>query len=150
MKNIAITPLNLPELVNRAAFLPATGKLLRLENNLVYLAVNDQFINQLFPLIQNPAVKKPDYFGKGSTGAHISVIYPEENTVIDPEDLNREHGFSLNEMVIAELGQKKYYVLLVNAPSLLKLRKKYHLPELLCFKGYGITFHITIGYCINT
>jgi len=34
---------------------------------------------------------------------------------------------------------------LVESPSLLKLRRRYDLSDMLCFKGYSIGFHITIG-----
>jgi hypothetical protein len=96
-------------------------------------------------LLKDEGIKKPDYFGLKSAGAHITVAYPEEGRVINKEDLAQEHGFLIKNAVTAEIGQKKYYVLLVESSSLLQLRKKYKLPDLLSFKGYSIGFHITIG-----
>lgn len=80
-------------------------------------------------------------------GAHITVIYPEEspNIHIQLKELNQIHHFSIKDLVMAEIGPKNYYVLLVESPSLLALRRKYALTDLLNFKGYGIDFHITIA-----
>lgn len=114
-------------------------------NNLFYLDIDDAYIHQLFPFLKDDHIKKPDYFGEKSAGAHITIIYPEEDKKINKEDLVQEHSFLVKNIVTAEIGQKKYYVLLVESPSLLQLRRKYKLPDLLCFKGYAIDFHITIG-----
>lgn len=90
-------------------------------------------------------IKKPDYFGEKSVGAHITVVYPEENKIINNRDLDQEHSFIIKDIVTAELGAKIYYILLVDSPSLLKLRRRYNLSDKLSFKGYSIGFHITIG-----
>lgn len=157
--------LNLPELINTASHLPLRGILAISANNLVYLDIDDAYIHQLFPLLQkqpvlqNQQIKKPDYFGETSAGAHITVIYPEEyqrknknqnkngkeNIKIHKKELNQTHHFVINEIVTAEIGLKTYYVLLIESPSLLQLRRKYNLPDQLCFKGYAIGLHITIG-----
>jgi len=140
-----IIKLNNHQLINAASHLPSNGKLAVSDNNLVYLDIDDAYIHQLFPLLQNLQIKKPNYFGKKSAGAHITVIYPEENKKINEDDLNQEHHFIVKEMVTAEIGLKTYYVILVDCPSLLKLRRRYGLSDKLCFKGYSIGFHITIG-----
>jgi hypothetical protein len=145
MKTPLIEKLNIPELMSAASHLALDGKLAISDNNLVYLDVDDAYIHRLFPLLHNQQIKKPDYFGKKLAGAHITVIYPEENTKINKNDLDQKHDFILKNLVVAQLGLKKYYVLLVESFSLLELRKKYQLPDLLCFKGYTIGFHITIG-----
>lgn len=143
--------LNLPELLQTAADLPLSGKLMKSHNNLVYLDVDDDYVHRLFPLLKDglpentAAIKKPDYFGKESAGAHVSVIYPEENKVIQLKDLNQVHHFKIKEFVAADIGAKKYFVLLVESESLLALRRKHGLSDLLCFKGYGIEFHVTVG-----
>lgn len=140
-----ITPLKMPRIIKTAGYLSSQGNTELTENNLFCLKIEDNFIHQLFPLIQDNHVKKPNYFGERSIGAHITIIYPEENKKIDKNDIKKEHSFFVKDFVTAEIGEKIYYVLLIDSPSLLKLRKKYHLPDLLSFKGYSIPFHITIG-----
>lgn len=140
-----IVTLKLPKLIDAAQRLSSTGSTLTTKNNLFCLNIDDNYIHQLFPLLEDPQVKKPNYFGEKSVGAHITIIYPEESKNIDAYDLQQEHGFFVKNIVTAEIGQKIYYVLLVDSPSLLQLRRKYNLPDLLSFKGYSIGFHITIG-----
>lgn len=140
-----IISLKFPKIIDTAQCLSLKGNTQLSENNLFYLNIDDNYIHQLFPLLEATRVKKPDYFGEKSVGAHITIIYPEENKNIKIDDLQQEHSFFIKDIVTAEIGKKTYYVLLIESPSLLKLRKKYSLPELLSFKGYSIGFHITIG-----
>lgn len=151
MKTPAFLQLHIPELMHAASQLPCIGELAISNNRLLYVDVDDAYIHQLFPLLKNKAIHKPDYFNKnkGSVGAHVTVIYPEENKNIDSVDLGIKHQFVIKNFVAATLGAKKYYILLVESPTLLHLRRKYHLPDLLCFKGYSIGFHITIGVCTS-
>ncbi len=140
-----IVKLTNPPLLKAAHQLTAKGRLAISQNKLVYLDIDDDYIHQLFPALKNQSIQKPNYFGEKSIGAHITVIYPEEQKIIKQIEFNQEHLFSIKELVTAEIGQKLYYVLLVESFSLLQLRKKYKLPNLLCFRGYSIGFHITIG-----
>jgi hypothetical protein len=75
------------------------------------------------------------------------VVYPEENTVIGMEEKGQEqeHSFTIKSAYAGDIENKQYYFLTVNAPSLLNLRRKYGLPDLLSFKSYLIEFHITFG-----
>jgi hypothetical protein len=150
MDNAAKTPkftaLNLPDLLDAATHLPASGRLTLSKTNLTYLKIDDDYIHQLFPLLQNPQIQKPNYFAPGSEGAHMSVIYPEENTLIRPTDLNQTHQFIIKDVLAAELNAKKYYILATESPSLLNLRRHYKLSDLLYFRGYSIGFHITVGF----
>lgn len=145
MKTPIIKILNIPELISAASRFKLDGKLAISNNNLVYLDIDDAYIHQLFPLLQNQHIKKPNYFGEKSAGAHITVIYPEENKKIHKNDLGKKHDFVINDIVTAQLGMKIYYVLLAESPSLLQLRRRCGLSDMLCFKGYSIGFHITIG-----
>jgi 2H phosphodiesterase-like protein len=140
-----IVSLRLPKIIDAAQRLPSKGNTQTTANNLFFLNTDDAYIHQLFPLLEDERVKKPDYFGEKSVGAHITIIYPEESKNINVDDLQQEHSFFIKDIVTAEVGLKTYYVLLIESPSLLKLRKKYDLPDLLSFKGYLIEFHITIG-----
>jgi len=145
MKLPAMEKLPLPALLNAASRLPSSGRLARSKNKLSYLNIEDAYIHDLFPLLQNQAIKIPDYFGKQGVGAHISVIYPEEKKEISDADLGQEHDFLIKDLIAAKINQKIYYALFIEAPSLLQLRRKYGLTDLLCFKNYAIGFHITIG-----
>lgn len=143
-----IITLNRPKIIDIARGLPSIGNTKLTENNLFYLNVDDSYIHHLFDLLGDDRIKKPDYFGEKSAGAHISIIYPEENTKnkkIDIDDLQQEHRFIVTNIIAAEIGSKIYYALSIESPSLVKLRKKYGFPELLYFRGYSIGFHITIG-----
>lgn len=145
MKTPALEKLNIPELISSASSLSLNGKLAISNNNLVYLDIDDAYIHQLFPLLNNEKIQKPNYFGEKSAGAHITVIYPEENKKINKNDLDKNHSFIIKDVATAEIGLKTYYVLLVESSTLLELRRKYGLSDLLCFMGYEIGFHITIG-----
>lgn len=137
--------LNIPQVINEASKLTKTGKLKKTNSNLIYLDIHDDYIHRLYPIIESQLVKKPEYFGSDMCGAHISVIYPEEHVSPHRDDLYQMHTFELKDAFTAEIGSKRYYGLLVTAPSLELLRKKYGLSELLVFKNYLIDFHITIG-----
>jgi hypothetical protein len=124
MDNAAKTPkftaLNLPDLLDAATHLPASGRLTLSKTNLTYLKIDDDYIHQLFPLLQNPQIQKPNYFAP--------------------------HQFIIKDVLAAELNAKKYYILAAESPSLLNLRRHYKLSDLLYFRGYSIGFHITVGF----
>lgn len=145
MKLPITTILNVPKILETAATLSTVGQLGIINNNYLYLKVDDAFIHQLYPLLQVAQVNKPDYFGAGGIGAHISVIYPEENKIINLPELKQEHEFTVKHVATALIRDKLYYAVLVEAPTLLAIRKQFQLPELLSFKGHDICFHITIG-----
>lgn len=145
MKYPVMTALDFPQIIKQAKTMPNFGKLAISKTRLVYLDIADQYIHALYPLLQLPNVEKPSYFAEGREGAHITVIYPEEKKKIKNEALNETHFFAIEKLIAAEIGSKKYYALLIKSPSLLQLRKQYHLSNLLSFKGYFIDFHITIG-----
>lgn len=148
MKTPLIEKLTIPKLINAASHLATCGELAVSNNKLVYLDIDDAYIHQLFPLLPKQHIKKPDYFGKQLAGAHITVIYPEENKLIDEKELGQEHNFLIKNIISAQINHKTYYALLVESPSLLQIRRKQNLSDLLCFKGYAIGFHITIGVSV--
>jgi hypothetical protein len=140
-----ITYLNHAKLIQSAQLLSAKGKLAIYDNKLVYVQVSDEYVHQLFPLLEEENIIKPDYFTEKPIGAHITIIYPEEYKKTDAKDLGLEHPFLVKDLVAAKINKKTYYAILLESASLLQIRKKYGLPELLSFKGYRIGFHITIG-----
>ncbi|WP_298626127.1 hypothetical protein [uncultured Legionella sp.] len=141
----SMVKLNNPELLRSASCLDAFGRLALSASKLIYLDIDDAYIHHLFPLLNNTEIKKPDYFKEGSVGAHITVAYPEEQSIFDKKDYGKEYHFKVKELVVADINLKKYYVLLVESPMLRQLRTKHGLPEQLNFKQHLIDFHITIG-----
>jgi hypothetical protein len=140
-----ITILKNEQLLQTASSINPSGVLARSPNNLIYLDIDDAYIHCLFPLLHEKEIKKPNYFGKSLAGAHVSVMYPEETFLLDTQDLGQKYDFKIKELVIAEIHLKKYYVLLVDCPLLMRLRNKYGLADQLNFKSYWIDLHITIG-----
>lgn len=147
MKTLSIKSLELPELISSTINLNPTGLLKTSPAGLTYLDISDDYIHQPFPYLQDldKSIEKPGYFSTPAIGAHISVIYPEENTFIQNEDLRQEYTFGVTGVFVGELELKKYYAFAINCPSLLKLRKKYGLAEQLCFKSHLVNLHMTIG-----
>jgi hypothetical protein len=141
----SIIKLNNPEIICTASHLATFGKLTISNNKLVYLDIDDAYIHRLFPLLDDEQINKPDYFKQDSVGAHVSVVYPEEHPLLDKRDFGKEYHFKIKELVIAEINQKNYYILLLDSPMLSQLRIKYGLSEKLHFKNHLIDFHITIA-----
>lgn len=144
MKTPIIIPLKIPAILSELKDLSNRGKL-AVSDEIVFLDIDDEYIHRLFPLLKKLNVQKPDYFGEGLIGAHITVIYPEENVQIDRNEMGKEHHFSIKGVFSADINLKRYYVLMVKAPTLLELRTRYGLGDKLLFKDYLIDFHVTIG-----
>ena len=114
-------------ILQEAEKLPKTG-ILKQRKNYVYLALDNQYIHSLYPIIQNfdNKFQKPPYFRKADPiGSHISVMYEKET----------------ENLKLVESKGKSYYVLEVESHELEKLRLKYGLPKLL----NGFKFHITVA-----
>jgi len=81
---LVIQKLNNLELIKVAKSLDNEGVVLQ-DGNYTYLKISDDFIHKLYHLIkENNHLQKPDYFGeKYAIGAHITIIYPNENIVLD-------------------------------------------------------------------
>lgn len=145
MKLAAMKEMMNPQLLKAARHLQAKGRVEKGKNDYIYLNIDNAYINDLFPLLNEPSFQIPDYFSPDKVGAHISIIYPDEHKKLRTEDLGQECDFHITGLAQTTLGKKSYYVLLIQSSSLLQLRRKYALPDLLNFKGYKIDFHITVG-----
>ncbi len=144
-----ITPLKIPKLMEIAAELPLQGTLAMSTNKLVYLNIDNDYIYRLYPLLDIPFITEPNYFNSGGIGAHISIIYPEEYESSIINELGNRYHFNIQNFVSAQFEHKIYYVLLIESTSLLQLRRQYKLPDYLNFKGYKITFHITVAKSVQ-
>lgn len=142
---LSMKQVNVPKLLDTVAQLSMKGHLKMNAFGLTYLDIDDNFIHHIFPLIPDMSAMKPEYFGEDLVGAHISVIYPEEDIPCHKSDLNKEHDFVVTGLFSAVLENKKYYVLKVKAPSLISVRRRHGLPHKLLFKNYLIDLHITVG-----
>jgi hypothetical protein len=145
MKTPVIENLKLPELLQSGARLSMQGNLTLGKTGLVYLDVDNAFIHDLYPFLKNYPARKPEYFGEGCAGAHISVVYPEEQTLIPDVEFGKVYEFRVRNVAAVSLNERTYYVLWIEAPALAALRKKYGLAELLSFRRYVIGLHLTIG-----
>lgn len=147
LKTISFKPIEIPGLLEHASQFTKEGHIVSDENNFTCLSIDDNFIHALYPYFQqlNPHIEKPDYFGEDLAGAHITVIYPEESALICEEDIGTSHQFTILNAFSADFGLKRYFGLLVKAPSLLDLRRRYGLGKKLQFKNCLVDLHITIG-----
>lgn len=142
-----IYPLTLNDLEKCIKPLSKRGQIKIKPNGFSYLDIDDRFIHDVFPLIKEPNIRKPDYFGDkaDNMGAHISIVYPEENIKLPNNEENKSISFEVQGLYIADVAQKRHYALRVNSPELIKLRLNYGLPEKLKLYGYWVYPHITIA-----
>ena len=130
-------------ILEEAEKLPKSG-ILKQRKNYVYLALDNQYIHSLYPIIQNfdNKTQKPPYFRKADPiGSHVSVMYEKETEALNIEEVNKSFNFTLNKLKLVESKGKSYYVLEIESPELEKLRLKYGLTKLL----NGFKFHITVA-----
>jgi hypothetical protein len=145
---LSMKQLSVPKLFDTVTHLSGKGHLKMNAFGLTYLDIDDNYIHQIFPLISDMSVMKPEYFGKDLVGAHISVIYPDEDISCHKADLNKEHGFTVIGLFSATIENKKYYFLKVKAPSLISVRRRHGLSNKLFFKNFWIDLHITVGVVV--
>ncbi len=124
-----------------------TGKL-TCTDQFVYLDISNEFIYQLFPLMQEDQANKPDYFSEHkSSGAHISIVYPGE--LISFEQLStagERFEFEIQAFGKINFNHKTYFVLQVDCLSLTQIRNQLGLYSLPIYKGFAIPcYHITIA-----
>ena len=121
--------------------LPHEGKLIQQKDGYAFIKVDDRYINELFPLLQAKGFHKPPYFRrKDAPGAHISVIYKNEQVKLG--EVGQVFHFSIKNIATIKTDNGiSYIVLNVDAPELEKLRTKYGLGPRL----NNHEFHITIA-----
>ena len=132
--------------------LPKVGHVNITKDGFSCLDVDDQFIHRVQPLLDDTSTVKPNYFDEAThfIGAHISITYPEEGGILDNSELGQLIPFEINGLFSAELFGKKYYVLGVEAPDLIILRRRYGLSHKLQLEGHWVDLHMTVavaGYC---
>lgn len=118
------------------------GVLQQKPDGFVYLKVDDQYIQTLFPMLslKEYGFRQPSafVFHRGP-GAHISVFYVDEH--VHPKEIGQTFHFNLNRITLVHTSRATFAVLQVDAPDLEKLRIKYGLKP----KIHGREFHISIA-----
>lgn len=124
--------------------LSQTGVLKEGKDGFVYLKVDDNYVHQLFPLLDYPGYVEPPYFRRSdSPGAHISVFYVDERNRTGPiKEIGQTFSFKIARIALVPPHKyKEWIVMQVEAPELEKLREKYGVSPLL--KNHE--FHITLA-----
>jgi hypothetical protein len=141
---------NQPQVLETVVQFEQKGILKQKDNGYLYVEVSRDFIAEALPLIdaQGKIVPPRHYTSKKGIGAHISVMYENEqilNEIWEIKELGQEFTFTVMELRTVKLNKdnkvKKLWLLAVAAPELAKLRESYGLSSRL--KGHD--FHITIG-----
>lgn len=141
---------NQPQVIEKVVQFEQKGILKQKDNGYLYVEVSRDYIAELLPLIdtQGKIVPPRHYTSKKGIGAHISVMYENEqilNEIWEIKELGQEFTFTVMELRTVKLNKdnkvKKLWLLAVAAPELEKLRESYGLPSKL--KDHD--FHITIG-----
>lgn len=141
---------NQPQVIEKVIQFEQKGILKQKANGYLYVEVSRDFIAEALPLIDAPGniVPPRHYTSKKGIGAHISVMYEDEQIskeIWEIQELGQEFTFTVMELRTVKLNQrnkmKKLWLLAVAAPELEKLRESYGLSSRL--KNHD--FHITIG-----
>jgi 2H phosphodiesterase-like protein len=141
---------NQPHVIETVVQFQQKGILKQKDNGYLYVEVSKDYISETLPLIdaQGKIVPPRHYTSKKGIGAHISVMYENEqilNEIWEIKELGQEFTFSVMELRTVKLNKnnkvQKLWLVAVSAPELEKLREGYGLPSKL--KGHD--FHITIG-----
>ena len=127
--------------------LPTDGKIKRTTSGYVYADINNDYVHKIFPLLKAKEIYKPDYFSrrKNFIGAHISLIYAEENVSVDEKLPAAINEFSIRELITMRIGKILYYALTVNSLEITRIRRAFGLTEKLNFRGHWVEPHITVA-----
>jgi len=153
--NLTFTKYNLPNLVKMISCLTSTGKITRTNTGYIYADIDNEFIHRSFALLKNTLdinIQKPDYFSLDTDfiGAHISLVYPEENQTSEADFFDAQCHFSVEDIFSTVLDSKTYYGLKIVSQDITQFRKNLGLPEFLSIKGHTVFPHITIAVSKDT
>ena len=106
--------------------LPLVGVLTEEKRGFVYLKVDDNYINQLFPMLSSPDYSKPPYFRRlDSPGAHISVFYVNErNQTGAIKEIGQKYSFKITGLVSVPPKTHEYIVLEVESSRFREVKTK--------------------------
>ena len=134
-------------LLEHAKKLPLYGKIISHNDGFVFLDISNAFIHELYPLIREVNIEKPNYFSEGKTaGAHISIVYPDEKPRLPMKKMPNFISFSIRNICSTCLMRKKFFMLTVNCPKLTEIRYALGLSSFPVYKKNILPdFHITIA-----
>ena len=146
-KPLVFTAMRIPGLSEILISLPTEGNVKQTFNNFLYLDIDDRYIHEIFSLLKQSKLQKPDYFSIETNviGAHISIIYPDELIEVKTNFIGKRYDFTIDGLFFTEIFNTRYFALKVQAPGLLAIRQQYALPEKLKIYDYYIDFHITVA-----
>jgi hypothetical protein len=139
-----------PDVVAQLMEVEQIGILKFKDDGYLYLDVSDEFISKAMAIIEvsGKLIPTRHYTEKNGIGAHISVIYGNEQPVCDCADIievGQPYVFAVRALRSLKLKRDnfktKLWMIDVEAPELSLIREKYGLEPL--FKGHN--FHITLG-----
>ncbi len=139
-----------PQVIEQVLQFEQKGILKQKDNGYLYVDVSNDYIKYALPLIEaaGKLVPPSHYTSKKGIGAHISVMYENEqiiNEIWEIKELGQEFNFTVKELRTVKLNNnqkmKKLWLIAVEAPELERLRESYGLSPKL--KGHD--FHITVG-----
>ena len=135
---------------NKLEDVQLTGKLKQTDDGFVYVKIDDNFIDGVYPLLPDDSIEKPPYFDKDGIGAHISAITTdeiEEKKIKKIKELDEDIPFSFKDVYCTNPEgwdeMEKVWFVSVDIPELVKIRKKYKLPD--TYENKGHDFHITVA-----
>ncbi len=140
---------NQPQVIEQVLQFEQKGILKQKANGYLYLDVSNDYIKFALPLIEaaGKLIPPSHYTSKKGIGAHISVIYENEqilNEIWEIAELGQEYSFTVKELRTVKLNKnnqiKKLWLLAVDAPDLERLRESYGLRS----KLQGHDFHISL------
>jgi Swiss Army Knife, 2H phosphoesterase domain len=128
--------------------IPLVGILQQTKGGYIYLKVDDEFIHSLFPLLNVPEKQMPPYFSDlyNQVGAHITVVYQDEQSFpCTMDELGTSFAFALSGLQHAIFEFESYFILSVESPALVTLRRKYGFSDNPVYHGIPVGWHITIA-----
>ena len=120
-------------------YMPRTGVLKTTSNGFVYVDIDDNYIKQVLKQLRdtNYTLNK----GASNIGAHISVMYEDENKNKKFKEYGKKIKFEPLGFYSVVMDDQEYLMLAIDAPELAKIRTKYGLSS----KLNNHAFHITLG-----
>jgi len=145
--SLIFTPIEIPNLSEALGILSARGFIKFDSSGFLCVDIDDDYIHRIFPLIKIDHLGKPKYFDEKTNfiGAHISIIYPEENPATSPNITDTLCDFKIVNLFHARLEDKSYYALKIIAPELTNFRIKMGLSKQLTLKGCTVPLHVTVA-----
>ena len=125
------------------------GTIRQAKNGLVYLDIDDEFIYQINKLFKENNMEVPPYFGKGRTGAHITIISANDAkkyNLHNIDDIGKKISFDISYFTnLKPLGFKgvdNLSLVGITSSQLESIRQKHSLSGKICGSH---DFHITTG-----